>query len=112
MALSASQIDAHFAKWVRAENKAGRKLTEVGAIKPEQFGTAAAPIFFFKAGETNALLELLLFILKGKAAQLGADGATIFETGEHLFTPLQLIRRFPKGMPTPNIQAFHISAKG
>ena len=82
MERSVTRMGAELDEWTKAENKAGRKLTEMGALKPERFGTAGKPKFALKGGETNAFLELVaekLLVDPMKREALGPDvGYVIF----------------------------------
>ena len=57
IAMSVHRLGAEMLDWVRAENRGGRNLTEIGSCKAESVGTHTKPRFALKAGETNVFLE-------------------------------------------------------
>ena len=99
---------------MRGENKKGRNLIEIGQMESQMFGTNAKPSCNLKAGETNAFLEFLLFLLSDRFAELGAGiGKPIYDAGIHLFRILEIIRTSRvKRMPPAMIQQFHFHTKG
>ena len=76
------------------------------------FGSNVQPSCNLKAGETNAFFEFLLWLLKDRWGELGADiGKAIYDAGTHLFSLLDLIRKHKKRMPANAIQRFHFHVK-
>ena len=110
--LSVTSMSTDLERWIRAQSREGRKLTEVGALKSEMFGTPSKPKFGFKAGETNAFLEYMVErLVPDKLGFLGSDARTIVDAGNCLFELLKLIRLYPKRFPVRAIEAYHRNAK-
>ena len=110
IASSCMRMTVKFAEWVKAEIRTGRKLTEIGQIKPEMAGTPSNPCCNLKGGETNGFLEWLVLTLRERKDL--PDWHLVSGAGEDLFSMLCLIRSHPKIMPVAANQRFHRAAKG
>ena len=111
MVNSVNKVNAILDSWTKAQNRGGRQLTDCGVFKQEQFGSAGAPTFNFKGGETNTFLEFLVTDQLPRRAVLAHDGPLILQAGEHLMKLLTLIRVMPWRPAMSDVQRFHHSAK-
>ena len=104
-------MSAELDRWQKAEARIGRDVTLVGDCKHEQFGTATRPLFGFKGGETNWILEFLTTqVLPLKFHKL-ENGPNILDAGQRLLNLLKLIRSNPVVLDASSVQQFHDDAK-
>ena len=110
--LSVSRMDIDLQRWVKAQTRSGRNITELGGLNKDTFGTPTRPKFSMKGGEANTFLEFLVADhLPGKIGCLGADGPRIQSAGNSLLHILKLLRTYKKACPTPAIQFWQQHAK-
>jgi len=81
IAMSVHRLGAEMLDWVRAENRGGRNLTEIGSFKAESVGTHTKPIFALKDGETNVLFGNMSCVFSS-FSQSWCGWATYFECWE------------------------------
>ena len=118
MELSVSRLSPVFNRWQKEQQRRGRKITEIGNMKAEMFGTFASPKFGLKGAETNWFLEYLVtvfipsFLPDLEDAAAREQFRTILAAGQSLMSILQLIRDNPITFRAAQVQQFHDASKG
>ena len=114
MGMVLAQMSPELDKWLQAQRKTGKSTTDVGVLRPEQFGTFKKPLCSLKAGQTNWFLQYLVEVaLPPRLHFLGSDAADILKAGQSSLKILEIIRSHPRGtmMSACAIQSFHREAK-
>ena len=105
--LSLQRLSAEVAEWQGREARTGRKLTDIGLLGGETFGTRTKPKCALKGAQTNWVLEYLVcHVLPRKQIPLGVIGPKLLAAGQALMRLLTLIRMNPVTMPPAAAQSF------